>query len=65
MAKQDLTSAEVTELCSAGYDAWNKLGPHKKLASFKWRGERYVARHTGFRLCIDNAAGQPVVCRWE
>jgi hypothetical protein len=65
MAAENLSPAEVTELCTAGYAAWDKLGPKQSEAWFTWRRRRYVAKHTGFRLTVDNEKGEPVACRYD
>lgn len=65
MAAANLTPAEVTEQCTAGYDGRNRLGARGKEVKFEWCGRNYVAKHTGFRLCVDNAAGEPKACRYD
>lgn len=65
MAAQNLSSADVTALCAAADAAWNNLGPRQKRAPFSWRGRRYVASRTVFRLCVHNAVGALVACRYE
>jgi hypothetical protein len=65
MATENLTPAEITELCTEGDAAWKQLGPRQKKAKFKWRGRSYVAKHTNFRLCIENEAGELVASRWD
>lgn len=65
MATVNLTPAEVIEICSAGLQEWNKLGPCQSRAIFTWRGKRYVATHTTFRLCVDTIDRKPVACRYD
>jgi hypothetical protein len=65
VAAESLSPDEVTALCSAGYEAWNKVPAKATHAKFQWQGRSYVARHTGFRLCVDTADGKPVVCRYD
>lgn len=65
MAAEDLTPAEVTELCKLGLEAWEKLGPRQYKARFSWRGRTYIATHTALRLLVHNAKGEPVACRYD
>lgn len=65
MAAKDLSKADRAELCNAAQAAWNKLGPKGSSAPFTWRGERYVAKHTSFRLLVDTHDGKPVVSRYD
>lgn len=66
MAAEKLSPAEVTEIrTGGGQEAWVKLRPSQTEARFTWRGKRYVATHSSFRLCIDNEAGEPVACRYD
>jgi hypothetical protein len=60
----NLTPREVTALCSAGLEAYNKLGPRGRVARFKWRGKSYQASSTQFRLLVHTGKGEPVACRW-
>lgn len=61
-----LTPAEITSLCDAGKAAWDSLKPSAPgRAPFTWRGKKYVARHTTFRLLIDTAGGKPVAQRYD
>ncbi len=65
MAAENLTPAEVTAICTAAQEAWDKISPQATKAPFTWRGKRYVATHTLFRLCVDTADGLPVACRYD
>lgn len=62
---KNLSPSEVTELCDAAQAAWNKLRPRQKKAEFSWRGERYVATHTTFRLLVNTLSGEPVAERFD
>lgn len=57
-----LSAPDVTALCAAGQQAFRRAGGRR--VPFAWRGKRYVASRTNFRLLINNAAGAPVCCRW-
>jgi hypothetical protein len=61
---ENLTSSEVTELCTVAQAAWDRLGPRGSQAKFTWRGKFYVATHSIFRLCVDTPDGRPVACRY-
>lgn len=65
MAAENLSPIEVTDLCSAAQAAWDQLGPRGAAAKFRWRGKTYVATRSQFRLCVDNANGEPVACRYD
>jgi hypothetical protein len=62
----DLTAAEVTELCTAAQHAWDRSDkPRAKRVRFVWRERAYVSRLTNFRMLVDTVAGEPVACRWH
>src|SRR5271170_1475978 len=65
MRTQDMKPPDVTALCTAAQEAWNKLPPHGRKARFSWRGVNYIASHTQFRLLVRTARGEPVACRWD
>jgi hypothetical protein len=64
-ALSGLTPADVTALCAAAEKAWFRIGPNARRAPYTWRGRRYVASHTSFRLIVQTAAGEPVACRYD
>lgn len=61
----NLTPAEVTDICSHGQVAWDKLGDRASKAPFTWRGMKFVAMRSQFRLMVDTADGRPVACRYD
>ena len=65
MATVNLSPTEVTDICAHAQAAWEKLGPNQTKAPFTWRGKKYVATHTSFRLCVDTPEGKPVACRYD
>ena len=65
MPSNNLTSADVTALCTAAQSAWDKIGPRTKQAKFNWRGKAYIASHTTFRLLVNTAEGEPVAERYD
>jgi hypothetical protein len=64
-AQRGLTPEDVTSLCAAGQEAWNKLGPRGTKAAFEWRGKKYVARRSIFALMVDTPDGKPVAQRYD
>lgn len=65
MAKPNLTSEEVTAICTAAAAACQTATTKAKTVRFTWRGKPYVASRTIFRLKVDTPDGQPVACRYE
>ena len=65
MTAENLTPAEVTAICTAAQEAWDKVGPRATKAPFTWRGKRYNATHSSFRLCVNTHDGKPVACRYD
>lgn len=59
------TPADVTSLCDAAKDAWGKISPNARRAEFTWRGKKYVATHTSFRLLVHTLDGTPVAARYD
>lgn len=65
MNKTELSSTERTALCDAAKAAWSNAGPRTKVVAFSWNGRRYRSRLTSFRMLVDDAAGNPVACRYH
>ncbi|MBN8841831.1 MAG: hypothetical protein J0H88_01185 [Sphingomonadales bacterium] len=61
----NLSSAEVTDICAHAKVAWDKIGPRATKAPFTWRGMKFVASHSQFRLLVDTVDGRPVACRYD
>ena len=65
MDKDKLTQEDVAALMNAAAEAWEKLGPNGNRAAFTWRGQRYIASHTSFRLVVHTLDGKPVAGRYD
>lgn len=65
MPQPELTSQEVTAICTAAAAAWNAAPAKARSVPFTWRGKRYVASHTSFRLLVNKPDGTPVACRYD
>ena len=63
--QRTLTQADVDALCRAGLCAWRHAPRSARRVAFVWRGKRFVARHTSFRLLVAEANGQPVASIWD
>jgi hypothetical protein len=63
----DMTAAEVSELCTVARDACRKTLPWERSghARFVWRGRTYEANVAHARMLVDTVAGEPVACRWH
>ncbi len=61
----DLSPSEVTDICAHGQAAWDKVGARATKAPFVWRGQKFVATRSTFRLMVDTADGRPVACRYD
>ena len=61
----EMAPEEVTSICDAAAKAWAKAPAKATSAPFTWRGRRYVASHTSFRLLVNELDGTPVAARYE
>ena len=60
-----LMQTDVNDLCATARTAWRHAPGARRRVAFVWRHKRFVARHTSFRLVIDETNGRPVACCWE
>ena len=60
-----LTQRDIDALCQFARAAWRTAPRSCRRVAVVWRQKGFVARHTGFRLIIDDTKGQPVACVWE
>lgn len=65
MDKDKLTQEDVTSLCDAAQAAWREMGPRGTRAVFTWRGQKFVASHSSFRLKVDTLDGTPIASRHD
>jgi len=63
--QRTLSQGDVDALCRAARLAWRQASRSARQVSFVWRHKRFVARHTSFRLLVDEANGQPVAYIWD
>jgi len=60
-----LSQEELNELCRAALCAWHQAPGWARTVSFIWKGKRYVAHHSTFRLKVNTARGEPVVACYD
>ena len=66
MRKPSLSPADVTALCDAAAKAWDKLTGRKSVARFEWRGVKYRATRSIFRLQVQSADNRRCIAeRWD
>lgn len=66
MTRPVLTAAEVTDLCSTAAAAWEQLGPRQRVARFEWKGRKYRAVRSIFRLQVQSADNRRLIAeRWD
>jgi hypothetical protein len=61
---RSLSQDAVNALCAAGLTAWRRASGRTRVVHFRWHGRAYQARHTSFRLVVDDGRGQPLCWRW-
>jgi hypothetical protein len=59
-----LSPPAVEALLETATTALRHRPPQARTVRFAWRGHRFTARSTGFRVCVDDAQGLPVACRY-
>jgi hypothetical protein len=62
---RSLTQADVNDLCRVAQWAWKQAPGNAYCARFRWRGKRYVAEHTLFRLLIYTPDGTLVAACYD
>ena len=55
---------EIRDLCDAALDACWRAPRRSWSVLFRFRGKRYRARMTNFRVLVQTLDGRPVCCRW-
>lgn len=66
LVEGEMSQADVVALLDAAQAAWDALPPRKRVARFEWKGRKYRATSTLFRLQVATADNRRFIAyRWH